>query len=287
MKVVSATRSLVGESPFWSVSDQTLYWSDLRGQAIRACAPSTGRETATEFTEPVAAPIPTHGHGVAALLASGLFLRGRDGSWRLHSRPQDLPPSHRFNDATIDPVGRLVAGTMLERGRGEGPPGRLYLLDRGEWRRIADGFLTINGLAFSPCGRSLYLSDSHASVSRVWIADYDVATGSLGERRTFATLVPQDGRPDGAAVDIDGCYWVAGVGGGRLLRFSPDGTLERSVETPVRFPTKIAFGGADLTTAYVTSMLAPEPAARTPEDGALLSFSVPVPGCPIPPLCLP
>lgn len=287
MQIVSTSRSLVGESPFWSTADATLYWSDLRGNAIRGLTPDNGIETATVFAEPVAAPVPTERHGIAALLAGGLFLRDADGSWRAHSAPADLPSSHRFNDATVDRGGRLIAGTMLERGHADGPSGRLYIYDGRAWRCIADGFLTINGLAFSPDGRSLYVSDSHASVSRIWIAEYDPGNGTLGTRRLFAALAPDGGRPDGAAVDVEGHYWIAGVGGGRVLRFAPDGTLERSVATTVRYPTKIAFGGRDRATAYVTSMLDPDAAARTPDDGALLAFPAPVPGCAVPLLRLP
>lgn len=264
-----------------------MYWSDLRGQVVRWLNPATGEEGAVSFAEPVAAAIPLSGGDIAVLGSSGLFTRCDTAGWRLVSTPEDLPPVHRFNDATVDSSGRLIAGTMLERPHVDGPSGRLYAFNGTVWRCLVEGFRTINGLAFTPDGRQLYVSDSHAEQSRVWIADYEPRDGTIGALQPFVSLEPAGGRPDGAAVDVEGGYWIAAVGGGRILRFDPIGRQTHSIHVPVRYPTKIAFGGTSLSTAYITSMVTPDPGERQADDGALFAFEAPLPGYPVLPLILP
>ncbi len=282
MEIVSTSRSIVGESPFWDARKQALYWVDLRGCWIRRLDLRTTHESEIKTPELACGVVSTNCGGLIAALETGLFrFAGRD-CWTRAARPHDLPPTHRFNDVTVDPAGRLIAGTMRQRQHGDAPTGTLYSFDGACWRTLAEGFRTINGLAFSPDGGRLYFSDSHASVSEVWVCDYDVASGGIGPRRSFARLDPASGRPDGAAMDSEAHYWIAAVGGGRLLRFAPDGAIERIVATPVRFPTKVAFGGTDLGTLYCTSMRAPSPDDAHEYDGALFAYVAPAAGVPVP-----
>jgi sugar lactone lactonase YvrE len=106
-----------------------------------------------------------------------------------------------------------------------------------------DDLIVPNGLAFSPDGRTMYLSDSHPSVQAIWAFDYDTDSGTPGNRRLFADMKPLPGRPDGAAMDVDGCYWICGNDAGLVHRFTPDGRLDRSLEVPVKKPAMCAFGG--------------------------------------------
>jgi sugar lactone lactonase YvrE len=140
-----------------------------------------------------------------------------------------------------------------------------------------------NGLAWSPDGRTMY----HADTARktIWASDYDPGTGATENRRVFAQVDAggPTGGPDGAAVDAEGFYWSAVFGDGSLLRFDPDGEVERRVPLPVRYPTMPAFGGPDLKTLYVTSASFPIPAderAARPEAGGLFAFEAPAPGLP-------
>ena len=102
-------------------------------------------------------------------------------------------------------------------------------------------------------GRSIF-ADSAAPVRTIWACDYEPASGEIGERRVFVDTHGLAGRPDGGTVDADGCYWMAGIGGWQLVRFTPAGVVDMIVELPVEKPTKPAFGGADLDTIYVTSI---------------------------------
>lgn len=216
-------------------------------------------------------------------LESGLFvLDPRDASVVPLSAPRDLLVSHRFNEAAVDPAGRLVIGSMMKSQVGHAGDGVLYAFARGVWRRLGDGFWRVNGLAFSPDGRTIYVADSHPDVQTVWRASYDVGTGDMGEREVFATTRGLAGRPDGAAIDADGGYWLAGVDGGELYRFAPDGRLDRRVALPVAKPSRPCFGGRALDRLYVTSLATGAEAETGRLDGYLLELDVGVTGLALP-----
>lgn len=138
--------------------------------------------------------------------------------------------------------------------------GELYRYDgRGISAPVVSELVTQNGLAFSPDGRTMYLSDSHPARRMVWEFDYDIDDGVPSHKRVFADLSTYVGRPDGAAIDSDGCYWICGNDGGVVLRFTPDGKLDRRVEVPMLKPAMCAFGGKDLDTLMVTSIVSGKP----------------------------
>ncbi len=156
-------------------------------------------------------------------------------------------PAMRFNDGRCDRQGRFWAGTMLLDMAAGARVGRLYRYGNGRQERRSarlDDLIVPNGLAFSPDGRTMYLSDSHPTVQAVWAFDYDTETGTPSNRRLFIDMKPLPGRPDGAAMDTDGCYWICGNDAGLVHRFTPDGRLDRSLEVPVKKPAMCAFGGA-------------------------------------------
>ncbi len=134
--------------------------------------------------------------------------------------------------------------------------------------RIDEGMLTPNGLAFSPDGRTLYLSDSHPARQCVWAFDYDPDDGMPSGRRVFIERL-SGGRPDGAAIDAEGCYWICGNDAGLVHRYTPDGRLDRSVGVPVAKPSMCAFGGKDMDTLFVTSIRLRLPLAL---DGAVFAL---------------
>jgi sugar lactone lactonase YvrE len=143
----------------------------------------------------------------------------------------------------------------MHMGEPRQPLATFYRLDPDlsltAWR---SGIYTTNGLAFSPDGRTMYFSDSFAEVRTIWSAPYDTDTGVPGAPSVFFDTRAVAGRPDGATVDADGCYWMAGVTGWQLVRLTPRGTVDMIVTMPVSRPSKPMFGGADLSTLYVTSI---------------------------------
>jgi sugar lactone lactonase YvrE len=192
------------------------------------------------------------------LFALELRADGTVGAERL-AAPPELAPGMRFNDGRCDRQGRFWAGTMWMDMAAARPVGALYSYapQAGLSTPLVTGLVTQNGLAWSPDGRTMYLSDSHPSRRIVWAYDFDADAGLPHNRRVFVDMAAYVGRPDGATVDADGCYWVAGNDGGSLLRFTPAGALERELKLPFAKPSMPCFGGPRLDTLLVTSIPAP------------------------------
>lgn len=289
VRVAVAAPSVLGESPLWHPREQVLYWCDIPGRRLHRFDPRDGALVHWDLdSEP---------GSCAAHVDGTLLLAMRDGLWRFDPRsgerrrlaPPPYDPSvERFNDGKCDPQGRFWVGTIFEPR--EPALAALYCWDGHELQRRADGITVSNGLAWSPDGRIMYWSDTQAHI--VFALDFDPSTGALSQRRVFARFAPKPadgtlegygGRPDGGAVDAEGCYWAAMYEGQRLLRLSPRGELLREVTLPVRCPTMPAFGGADLKTLYLTTARNKRPArelAEQPFAGCVLALDVDVPGLP-------
>ncbi|MBL8290027.1 MAG: SMP-30/gluconolactonase/LRE family protein [Rubrivivax sp.] len=293
--------SQLGESPFWHPDEAALYWCDIPGRALHRFAPGSGEHRAWSFdTEPgCCAPLP----GGALLLAmrDGLFRfepegGARGGLTRLAAPPYDVR-EQRFNDGKADALGRLWVGTIHEPR--DAPRAALYRFAQGRIERIAGDATVANTLAFSPDGRSLYWGDTTSH--RIDAFDFDLAAGEVSNRRVFARFARKPagfdaakdaaadgarygGRPDGAAVDAEGCLWVAMFEGQRLVRLDPQGRACEALPLPVRCPTMPCFGGADLRTLFVTTARHDRPAAELaaqPLAGAVLARRVAIPGLPV------
>ena len=154
------------------------------------------------------------------------------------------------------------------------PNGALYRVDTdGVATRVETGVVVSNGIAFSPDGRTLYFTDTRRYTSFAY--DLDLDDGVITNRRIFADYSASGDRPDGACVDADGCLWAAFFAGGRIVRYRPDGRIDRSIPMPVTNPTCLAFGGRDLKTLYVTTarkFLTPEQLAEEPLAGGLFAI---------------
>jgi sugar lactone lactonase YvrE len=139
-----------------------------------------------------------------------------------------------------------------------------------------------NGLAFSPDGGTMYLSDSHPSVQKIWAFDYDIDSGMPQRQRMFVDMNEHPGRPDGAAVDADGCYWICANDAGLIHRFTPEGKLDRSLAVPVKKPTMCTFGGPNLDTLFVTSIRPAGDLSEQPLAGGVFALRPGVCGLPEP-----
>lgn len=250
---VGDVTAMLGEGPYWVPEDDCLLWVDIpNGQLHRTYFPSA--ETVTLDLGAVSAAFPAVGGGILTAGGSGLALHlpaERGGQWTTRL-VAEVPARERvrFNDAGVDPAGRVWVGSM-DTEESE-PLGELYRLDvTGALTTIVKGVTVSNGLAWSPDGTRLYYVDS--PTKRVDVFDYDPATGAAAGRRAFADLSEFDGVPDGLTVDADGCVWVVINGGGALCRLAPDGTQDAVVPLPVSNPTSCAFGGPGMTDLYVTT----------------------------------
>lgn len=283
-------RMVLGESPMWHPDEQVLWVCDIPGHRLHRLDPATGVHRDWAFDTDVACCAPMPG--------GELLLGMRDGLWRfdpsqgrrtrLATPPYD-PAVERFNDGKADPLGRMWVGTIYEPR--EPAKAALYCLRDGELARQAGDITVSNGLGWSPDGRTQYWADTKSHT--VFAFDVEPASGALSRRRVFARFPgkPADGsldgyggRPDGAAVDAQGCYWVAMFEGQRLLRLSPQGEVLSVWPLPARCPTMPCFGGADLRTLYVTTASERRPAAERealPLTGHVLALRVDVPGLPV------
>ena len=262
-ELVLDARNAVGESPVWHVGEQALYWVDIPACTLNRWATATGRLCTWRAPEMLACVAATSPGRWVAGMESGVFELSpqEDGPLRFTrlAEVNHPAPGMRFNDGRCDRQGRFLAGTMLMNMASSAGEGCVYSyqIDTNGGSQIVkllDGFKTPNGLAFSPDGCTMYLSDSHPSVQLIWAFDYDTATGTPSNRRVFVDMNPLPGRPDGAAVDAEGCYWICGNDAGQVHRFTPEGKLDRSLTLPVKKPTMCAFGGPNLDTLFVTSI---------------------------------
>lgn len=274
----------VGECPLWHGDEQALYWVDIEGRAVHRLDPAGGAHRQWDMpSEPSAIARHADG-GLVVTLRSGFARLDTDGGalTMMTGAPYDTSTT-RFNDGRADAAGRFWVGTIYEpRDR---QAAEMFCLDKGAIRKAWSGGMTVsNGLGFSPDQRTLYHSDTTAH--RVMRHDFDLVTGAVSNPsilKQFSSDKSHNygGRPDGAAVDSAGNYWCAMFEGGRLLCLSPQGEIVREVALPVRCPTMLAFGGADLRTLYVTSASFKRPAqelADHPLTGRVLSLRVAVAG---------
>ncbi|BFO53384.1 SMP-30/gluconolactonase/LRE family protein [Acidovorax sacchari] len=260
--ILSPRRDLLGECPLWDVRTQSLYWIDARAGLVRRHTPATGAEVDWQ--------LPAHA-GSIALCESGRLLVALEEDFRYLDpetgalEPLGVRVAHaadrmRLNDGRTDRRGRFVVGSMT-LGR-MAPEGALYQLQAPETAdaagaaeavRILDrGIHVANGTCFSPDGRWLYFADS--PTHQVRRHSYDPATGMAGPAEPWVDTRALGSVPDGAAVDADGCVWVALVQNGQLVRFTPEGRLERRIQLPVDFVTCPCFGGPQLDVIYLTSI---------------------------------
>ena len=189
-------------------------------------------------------------------------------------------PGNRANDGKCDPRGRLWVGTM-NKADSTLPTGNFYRIDPDlRVTKIGEGFRVPNGLAWDPADRLMYHTDSRTR--HVMSYAFDPATGDRsGAREFFPFERERGGSVDGAAMDTDGGYWAALYGGGKLIRVTPDGDVDREIPLPVTQPTMPAFGGPDMKTIFITSAsqkLGEDDLASQPLAGGVLSVPVDVRG---------
>ena len=267
MERVGQVACAVGESPLWCARRSLWYWVDITARAIWRFDPASGAVRAYRAPQMVAC-IALDGDGnLIAGMEDGVYsVLLDDTSCLAHARQLAAPAASmagmRFNDGRCDRQGRFWSGTMALDPALAPDSGKLYryCAADGLSEPMVEELVVQNGLAWSPDGRTMYLSDSHLSRQLVWAFDYDTDSGMPSRRRVFIDMNDHPGRPDGAAIDIDGCYWTCANDAGLIHRFTPAGRLDRSIAVPMAKPSMCSFGGADMRTLLVTSISIGAPA---------------------------
>lgn len=275
--VVNAADRL-GEGPVWSSVEQRLYWFDIKGLRLAWYEPAT--QQSGSFT------LPMRASAAAPRARGGLFIATEKGLATLDPlkgvielvQPYELGPGFRTNDGKIDMEGRFWWSTMDDDGGKR--PGSVFRTDPGgKTTRVLTGIHIPNTVSFSPDGSKLYMADSKLQTLFVH------QTADLSKVAEFAHTRGTKASPDGSAVDAEGYLWNAQWGGARIVRYSPEGKVDRVIQMPVEQPTSCAFGGRNLDTLYVTSAwdeLSEAARAKQPLAGGLFAIDVGVKGLELP-----
>ena len=263
LEIIANYNDLCGECPVWDRIQQQLYWTDCVGlRFYRYDWPTDRHEIVQQGFEI---------NGFALNEPNGFIVTNNSGiwSWDPGSEPHLIADyidgkKCQMNDCTGDPAGRLIAGSWFYDPNNDFPRGDLIEVERdGTARVLDDGFKLANGLDFSPDGRTLYFADS--AERRIYAYDYDVGTGTPKNRRVFVHIPLESGLPDGLSVDSEGFVWSAEWYGSQVVRYDPDGKLERTILTPAKQTSSLAFGGPDLTSIFLTSASKSEPMPIMPK----------------------
>lgn len=282
IRLLADCRNHLGENPLWDVQEQRLYWIDSTACEIWSSR-ADGSELRTHY-------VPTYigsmalrrGGGALLALASGLHTYDfATQEVALISNPLADHPGYRFNDGKVDRAGRFFTGCMgydfdppdVTRLRTPGDQGPVFRLDPDHsLHRIDGGMICFNAPCWSPDDRTFYYGDSEHKV--IWASDYDLTTGAVSNRRQHISDQGFARTVDGATVDAEGFLWNAKVLGGRIIRYAPDGRIDRVVEMPLRNVTSVMFGGPDLDILFVTSMAKPVRGVPTTQAGAGGLFAI-------------
>ena len=253
----------LGEAPIWHADERRLYWVDILHPAVYRFDPATGVNEACDPGKLVSAVL--FGADGGRRVASQDGIEALDfGNCRLspYVDPENGFVQNRLNDAKVDPAGAIWVGSMcLDASK---PSGGLYrIAPDGSVERKDSGITVANGMDWSPDKRTFYFVDTIPG--RIYAYDFDLSSGDLCNKRAFATVPEEDGRPDGLCIDADGGVWCAIWDGWRVNRYAPDGRLDRVLDLPVPRPTSVAFGGGDLRTLYITSARTRLPATTLTE----------------------
>lgn len=257
IEAVVDCRNHLGEGPVWDAETGRLWWLDGTGRrvgnpSIWRLDPSTGEVENWQLEHDVGAlAVRRNGNLVLALDDGFYFFDPTHGGLELISLVDADQPRTRLNDGKVDRRGRFLAGGMDDKEK---------LAICGLWRldpdlsvtKLDGGIICSNGPCWSPDDKTFYIADTF--VDEFWAYDYDPQTGNISNRRVFADTKNVAGVPDGSTVDAEGCLWNAELISGDLVRYDPEGRVERRIGMPVRNITSVMFGGERLDEIYVTSM---------------------------------
>jgi sugar lactone lactonase YvrE len=280
---------VLGESPVWDAQHGVLYWVDIRRSVLHKLTTTAGRlvEQRFEFGPELLT-------GVVVARDDALLLGLKRGMTSICLQLLDassvavpcidadfLPTQNRLNEIKTDPRGRIWCGAMWDYARGRS--GGLYRVDAdGRLACVRDDVTVPNSLAFSPDGKWIYFADSAAGA--IERASFDAESGSVGEWHELVSAAQAPGKPDGLAIDADGCLWSARFGAGCVIRFTPEGKHDVCIDLPTSQPTSCAFGGPGLSTLFITSAtqrLSAEDRAREQQAGSLFAVETATTGLPV------
>ncbi len=278
VRVALAVQAKLGECPRWDEKSQLLYWVDITTFQLHRFNPATSENDTLTFTEEIGCFSLRRDKGFVLAMRSGFYLLDDwNTDFKFICDPEAELKKNRFNDGRCDARGRFIAGSYY-------PPkdhdaASLWSLSKvGTATKLEKGLLTSNGAAFSPDNTVFYLADTPKHV--IYRYDYDLDSGGISNRSIFHQFPFGGGRPDGAAVDVNGNYWTALYDGARVICLNPNGEIIEEVMVPAKCPTMVAFGDKDMKTLYITTAgdRPAEDLGLYPDAGSIFKVSVDIPG---------
>lgn len=252
--LISSEAYLCGESPMWDAEHQEFWWTDMLAGRVFRYRPRNGSATCMAEGIHVSGFSMKQGGGMVCASHQGVFVWDEQNGYRLLADTCNGHVLH-CNDATADARGRFLFGTTFygpDSRAGNYPLGKLFVMDNdGSLRVLDEGIHLSNGLGFSPDQRTLYYTDT--AIRTIYAFDYNVEQGTVANRRIFVRVPDQEGIPDGLTVDADGYVWSAQWYGGCIVRYAPDGRIDRRIVTPAKQTSSLVFGGDDFMDIYVTT----------------------------------
>jgi sugar lactone lactonase YvrE len=262
----------LGEGPVWLARENALRFVDIKRGHLHRFDPASGVGETVDVGGNPSFVVPAADGTL--LVGDRHAVRGFDGAaLGAPVASLDQPAHNRTNDATVDGDGRLWLGTM-DDGE-QAPTGTIWCLDRGQLHASPVHAVVTNGPAVS--GDVLYHVDSGART----VFRSRIDGPKLAGTEVFVAIDPADGHPDGVIVDAEDCLWVGLWDGWGVRRYAPDGRLLAHIKFPCARVTKVALGGPDLRTAFVTTArvgLSEADLAQQPLAGSLFAFEAPAPG---------
>ncbi len=274
-ELIADYQCVTGEGPLWHPAEQRLYWADIPMGRLFRYDPKTGRHEQFYSGEVVGGFTIQDDGALLLFMARGAVKIWRDGE--LETILDEIPDERetRFNDVFADPEGRVYCGTMPTKDR----LGRLYRLDPDRTLTILlEGIGTSNGMGLTPDRKQMYYTDSGAK--KIYLFDYDQASGEISNQRVFKDSSDEDGVPDGMTVDAEGYVWSARWDGYRLTRYAPDGSEVSRVQFPAKKVSSVIFGGPDYQDMYVTTAGGDNKQENGPGAGALFRLRLGIHGVP-------
>lgn len=289
IECLAESADLVGEGPIWIGDERRLYWVDIVSKSVKSYDMLAGKLTTWSTPEFVSAVIPRRAGGFLLPMVSGIFEQADAADTpRLFCAPDAARPGNRFNDAGVDPRGRLWAGSMQNNINDDASPremdswsGALFRIDPDRTvTEIETGLGIANTFAWSPDETRFYFAETLDG--SIYVYDFDADSGMISGKRLFARTEGR-GLPDGSCVDVDGCLWNARFGGGCIIRYRPDGVVDRVLEMPVPNVTSCTFIGDGLDRLAITTArfgMTDAELTRYPQAGHLFVADVGTKGLP-------
>ena len=289
-QIVVASQDICGEGPIWCARENAIYWFDINGRKIQRFEFKTGHHQVWRTDSfPTAMALRSNGNGAVVSFSDGIKLFGFDGAVQPFAHPEMDMSGNRYNEGKCDAKGRFWTGSMQSNIAADGSDKAMDRHSGGLYRIDADGSATqmlprelgiANTMAWDRLRGVFYFGDSLAHT--IYVFDFDEETGDIVNQRVFAHT-PEYGVPDGSCLDTDGYLWNTRFGGNAIIRYAPDGRIDRIIDMPATNLTSACFGGDQLDTLYVTSAaagLTDEQKHNNPFEGALIAFKPGVRGVP-------